>query len=119
MELKHLGINNVDKYKNPSIIDREAKKNYNDFTRTIETYQTFGSNEKMLTNIQQMRSKIEHMLSSGRVGNNDFNHNLLESALKQAVDIQLKSKKSMDDIWDFYTTYNNFQDISIRLGGSN
>lgn len=117
MELKLLGINNFDKYKNPLILQREATKNYNDFNQSIDILKNLGSNENMITNIQHMKNKINDMVSSGRVTNDGFEHKMLETTLNQAVEIQLKTKKSMDDIADFYHTYNNFQDISKRLGG--
>ncbi|MCM3527835.1 hypothetical protein M4D56_01835 [Cytobacillus oceanisediminis] len=112
-----MGINNFDKYKNPRIVKNEANRNLNDFTRTAEVFTSYGSNEKLLTNIQDMRNNLNHLLTSGRVAKDEFEHNMLESALKQAVDIQLKTQRSMDDIVNFYSAYTNFQDISKRMGG--
>lgn len=119
MGLNRLGINNADKYKNPITLKVGAQQNYREFTRINDLFIKNSSNDKMLTNIQYMRVKLDDMIASGRIINDEFEHNLLESALQQAVNLQLKSKRSMDDIVNFYYAYNNFEDISNKLGGGN
>lgn len=115
MELIPLGINNIDQFKKHSI-EKNASRNYTEFTRAVTILDELGSNEKMLTNIDNMRVKLGGLLEKGLVETESFEYQQLISAIDQAVKIQFKTKKSLDDIADFYNTYNNFGDISKRAG---
>lgn len=118
MELIPLGISNIDQFKKITL-EKEATRNYTEFTKAVDVLDSLGSNDKMLTNIDNMRLKLGGLLETGVIGTDSFEHQLLVSAIDQAVKIQFKTKKSLDDIAEFYHTYNNFRDISMRLGGGN
>lgn len=123
LELIYLGLSNIENYKNnPKIVDMNADQNYNEFKRYETTFRNYEDNKKILTNLHSMQNKLNKLLENGDVDENDandFNYKMLAGYLEQIIIIQLKPNKSVQDIFDVFHTYNNFNDTFIQLGGDN
>lgn len=98
-------------------IDFEAKKNYTNYTKSFSSLMELGENTTMLSNIEQMKNKLNKMLEEGKYSNEDAEFSHLNSIFDSAVQIQIKSDKSLNDISAFYTAYNNFNDVHKFYSG--
>lgn len=92
-------------------IDSEAERNYYKYTRSFSTLMELGENKSMLSNIEQMKNKLNKLLEEGKYSTEDSEFSHLNSIIDSAIQIQIKSNKSLNDISEFYTAYNNFNDV--------
>lgn len=116
MELIHLALTNISEFKNNhKLVEINAGINYNNYNRYIEGLMELGKNEKLLSNIIDMRNKIDELIIKGKVGDNndDDIYVILSNCINKAINIQSKpyTDRSAQEICTFYNTYNNFNDI--------
>lgn len=111
MGMKFLAINNFEN------IERTASRNYTQFDKQLSTFMDFGSNEKMLTNLNDMKNKLNKLIEDGQIRDGEFDHQNLSGIMDGAMRVSQKPKKSLDDINDFYISYNNFSDVFNYLRG--
>lgn len=110
-----LGINNHGR--SHQRIELESKQNLSRFESTQSTLLELGESNNMLTNIDDMNNKLKKLIEEGQISTDDIEHTLLSGFLNGALEIQLKARKSSEDINDFYTTYRNFGDVHKTLRG--
>lgn len=104
-----LGINNHDQYQFKRMLD--ATKNNEKFKSTIETMRELGENHNMITNLDDMRFRLDILLEEGRFKQNDSRYRHLETIVEQAQEIHITPNKSLEDITGFYESYTNFNDV--------
>ena len=117
-----MALSNVESYKsNPKYIDISADQNYNEFKRYETGLKSLGENTKIYTNLDSMKNKLNKLIENGHVkeDNNDTMYKVLVGQIDQIISIQMKPSKSEQDIFDIFHTYNNFNDMFVRMGGNN
>lgn len=115
-ELIYLAISNQSSYISTGIrIEMEAEKNYNDSVVHFNALNNLSDNDKMLTNIDAMKNKFRLLTENGSIKENDLTYIQLYDTIKQAMDIQEKQNKSLDNTAHFYSIYRNFFDICKRV----
>ncbi len=95
----------------------QANVNYQNYTRHIDSFMELGSNDNLITNLHDMRDKMTRLLEEGQLKDGEFNHIHLQSIIDGAMNIHVKPKKSLADISEFYTSYNNFNDVYNKISG--
>jgi|SRR5690625_224082 len=113
MEPMLLSINNYEDI-SQSI---QADSNLKDYHKQSGILMELGSNENMVTNLHDMRDKLNKLVEEGRVKDGEFNYKHLESIMDGAMKIQINPNKSLQDISMFYTSYNNFADVYKKHKG--
>jgi len=113
MGLRFLAISNISKVR----LEGQAEQNYNKFVNLFNQMGNLSSSSVMLTNIEVMRLKLNGLLESGSVEKNTLEHLQLENICKDAMKIQAKFSKSLNDTAEFFSNYNNFNDIFQRISG--
>lgn len=120
MGLIFLEISNRSKFSNnPKIIENKANRNHSDVMKSYNDIINKGNNEYMLTNIEDMKNKVQKLVNNGSINVDDISYTQLNGQLIQAINIQSKPNKGMNDILDFYVTWDNFNDIYSVVGEKN
>ncbi len=105
------------KYKNnPKIIASIAENNSKNYEHHSSELHKLGTNDVMLDNIEDMKNKMKDLETYGLLDPR-CSSMMIDSFIRQAIEIQTKPNKSLEDICNFYTTYNNFNDTWKALGG--
>lgn len=114
MELSYLGINNYSKIE-PSVVKLKSEANTRECKNAVQILNKLGNNENMLTNIDHMRNRIASTIENGKLEEESYQYIHLISTVDEAIKLQTKPNKTFDDIINFYTICENFNDILGRV----
>ncbi|WP_039653728.1 hypothetical protein [Clostridium tyrobutyricum] len=110
-------LSNLDQYRNSTKIDIDADLNYSEFKELEKKFYKLIDNKKIISNITSMENKLNKLLEYGSLNKEDIMYKSLSKNLNDIVSIQAKPKKSIEDIYNAFYTYNNFNDIYKTING--
>lgn len=110
-----LSLNNYGK--NKSKISIQSDSSIRKFDNTINLLNEIGHNETMLNNINDMKIKFEDLTGNMYINQTDAEYTLLSGHIDSAMVIMQKTRKSTEDIIDFYSTLKEFREIHNTVRG--
>jgi hypothetical protein len=121
MELMFLEYNNYEKFKNnPKTVNNRASQVYKYIENAQELINKASTNENIMFTIKDMRNKLNKLMESGRIEENDDMHIAMQHMIKNFTDLLEKPVKSrsVEEIVYSYSKYDGFNNIYEVCGGN-
>lgn len=112
-----LTLNNYGSSRSKISISSQSDASIRKFDNSINVLVEIGSNESILNNIHDMKNKFDDLTGNMHISQNHPAYTVLSGHIESALGIMQKTRKSTEDIIDFYNTLKEFREIHNTVRG--